>query len=170
MFYNVLDNAVKAVEEGGFVLLKGTRLADGYEVKVMDNGRGIPEGEIHRITEAFYMVDKSRSRKEGGAGIGMALCQKIMIALSLPSMIFSIQDGYLTATVETGTREPYDTETAEEAYPKDIAIRMSRVAQTRWGNMAVSVENMYIGQELFQTIMAEIMSQDYMTILLSVEN
>lgn len=94
----------------------------------------------------------------------------IMIALSLPSMIFSIQDGYLTATVETETREPYDTETAEEAYPKDIAIRMSRVAQTRWGNMAVSVENMYIGQELFQTLMAEIMSQDYMTILLSVEN
>lgn len=79
VFYNVLDNAVKAVEEGGFVLLKGTRLADGYEVKVMDDGRGIPEGEIHRITEAFYMVDKSRSRKEGGAGIGMALCQKIMI-------------------------------------------------------------------------------------------
>ena len=44
----------------------------------MDNGRGIPQEEIDRITEAFYMVDKSRSRKEGGAGIGMALCQKII--------------------------------------------------------------------------------------------
>lgn len=79
LFYNLLDNAIKAVEKGGFVLLKGTCLADGYEVKVMDDGRGIPENEINRITEAFYMVDKSRSRKEGGAGIGMALCQKITV-------------------------------------------------------------------------------------------
>ena len=78
LFYNLLDNAMKAVAEGGFVLLKGICLENGYEVKVVDNGRGIPKEEIHRITEAFYMVDKSRSRKEGGAGIGMALCQKII--------------------------------------------------------------------------------------------
>lgn len=65
--------------EKGFLLLKGTALSDGaYEVKVVDNGRGIPREEISRITEAFYMVDKSRSRKEGGAGIGMALCRKII--------------------------------------------------------------------------------------------
>lgn len=80
LIYNLLDNAVKAVdkERESFILLKGTALKDGYEVKVVDNGRGIPKDEIGRITEAFYMVDKSRSRKEGGAGIGMALCQKIV--------------------------------------------------------------------------------------------
>ena len=81
LFYNLLDNAMKAMDKGehGFILLKGTNLKkDGYEVKVVDNGRGIPHEEISRITEAFYMVDKSRSRKEGGAGIGMALCQKII--------------------------------------------------------------------------------------------
>lgn len=78
LFYNLLDNAVKAVSAGGFILLKGIVLENGYEVKVVDNGRGIPEREIERITEAFYMVDKSRSRKEGGAGIGMALCRQIV--------------------------------------------------------------------------------------------
>lgn len=78
LFYNLLDNAVKAVEPGGFVLMKGTGTDNGYEVKIIDNGRGIPEEEISRITEAFYMVDKSRSRKEGGAGIGMALCKRII--------------------------------------------------------------------------------------------
>ena len=80
LFYNLLDNAVKAMDkEGeGFTLLKGTNLGTTYEVKVVDNGRGIPKEEISRITEAFYMVDKSRSRREGGAGIGMALCQKIV--------------------------------------------------------------------------------------------
>ena len=69
---------MKAVEEGGFILFKGTQQENGYEIKVVDNGRGIPKEEISRITEAFYMVDKSRSRKEGGAGIGMALCQRII--------------------------------------------------------------------------------------------
>lgn len=80
LLYNLLDNAAKAMdkEKDGFILLKGTALSDGYEVKVVDNGRGIPQEEIGRITEAFYMVDKSRSRKEGGAGIGMALCHKII--------------------------------------------------------------------------------------------
>lgn len=80
LFYNLLDNAAKAMDKGelGFILLKGTAMPGAYEVKVVDNGRGIPQEEIGRITEAFYMVDKSRSRKEGGAGIGMALCLKII--------------------------------------------------------------------------------------------
>ena len=80
LFYNLLDNAVKAIDRewGGFILLKGTALGSEYEVKVADNGRGIPKEEIERITEAFYMVDKSRSRREGGAGIGMALCERIV--------------------------------------------------------------------------------------------
>ena len=81
LFYNLLDNAAKAMDKGerGFILLKGQNLPSGeYEIKVVDNGRGIPDDEISRITEAFYMVDKSRSRKEGGAGIGMALCYKII--------------------------------------------------------------------------------------------
>lgn len=80
LLYNLLDNAVKALDKGeqSFMLMKGTCLNGFYEIKVVDNGRGIPAEEISRITEAFYMVDKSRSRKEGGAGIGMALCQKII--------------------------------------------------------------------------------------------
>ena len=72
------DEFKEKIEEGGFILMKGSKRTQGYEIKVVDNGRGIPQEEIARITEAFYMVDKSRSRKEGGAGIGMALCQKII--------------------------------------------------------------------------------------------
>lgn len=49
----------------------------GYAFYVHDTGKGIPAEELSRITEAFYMVDKSRSRKAGGIGMGLALCQKI---------------------------------------------------------------------------------------------
>ena len=46
-------------------------------MSVSDDGRGIPSDELMRITEAFYMVDKSRSRREHGAGLGLALCARI---------------------------------------------------------------------------------------------
>ena len=44
---------------------------------VYDSGHGIPSNEIARVTEAFYMVDKSRSHSQGGSGVGLALAQKI---------------------------------------------------------------------------------------------
>ena len=51
--------------------------AEGRSLLVRDFGKGIPPGEIGRVTEAFYMVDKSRSRKAGGVGLGLALCSRI---------------------------------------------------------------------------------------------
>lgn len=75
---NLIDNARKACEESGKIWLVGQRSEQGYCIMVQDNGRGIPVEEIHKITEAFYMVDKSRARKEGGAGIGMTLCKRIV--------------------------------------------------------------------------------------------
>ena len=74
---NLLDNARKASEPGGVIRLEGKALAGGYRLTVSDQGRGIPAEELSKITEAFYMVDKSRSRAEGGAGLGLALCKQI---------------------------------------------------------------------------------------------
>ncbi len=79
LFSNLVDNARKACQSGGCVALEGKSLPDGYYLEVRDDGKGIPEEEIHKITEMFYMVDKSRSREEGGSGIGMALCEKIIL-------------------------------------------------------------------------------------------
>ena len=74
---NLLDNARKAMENGGEVLLEGFAEAGGWCIQVTDQGKGIPQGELERVTEAFYMVDKSRSRAQGGAGLGLALCRRI---------------------------------------------------------------------------------------------
>lgn len=78
LFANLIDNAKKASEEGDVIWIEGKAVKNGYEITVRDEGRGIPEQDLHRITEAFYMVDKSRSRKEGGAGLGMTLCNQIV--------------------------------------------------------------------------------------------
>ena len=78
LLLNLLDNARKASEPGGAVSLEGNALPQGgYRVTVADQGRGIPAPELEKITEPFYMVDKSRSRAEGGAGLGLALCKEI---------------------------------------------------------------------------------------------
>lgn len=103
LFLNLIDNAVKAganniVVTGNIynakemesmekmVGLKNTihKVPDSLEafdsyyiIQIEDNGCGIPVNEIKRITEAFYMIDKSRSRKLHGAGIGLSLAEKI---------------------------------------------------------------------------------------------
>ena len=78
LLYNLVDNAAKAMEDGGSITVKGTLLPGGCELTVADNGRGMADEELSRITEAFYRVDKSRSRKQGGAGLGLALCRRIV--------------------------------------------------------------------------------------------
>lgn len=75
---NLLDNARKAVGPDGAILLEGIATENWYCVRVTDNGKGIPAEELGRITEAFYMVDKSRARAQGGAGLGLAVCKKIV--------------------------------------------------------------------------------------------
>lgn len=78
MLVNLVDNARKALKPGGEIWIEGKESDEGYELLVKDNGCGMPQKEIDKITEAFYMVDKSRSRKEGGAGLGMTLCSRIV--------------------------------------------------------------------------------------------
>lgn len=78
LFTNLIDNARKACTKNGTITLDGKNTSEGYELWVKDDGCGIPDNDIKKVTEAFYMVDKSRARKEGGAGIGLALCVKII--------------------------------------------------------------------------------------------
>ena len=75
---NLLDNARKATPSGGSVTLTGRAGEGGYLIQVTDTGMGIPAEELGRITEPFYMVDKSRARAQGGAGLGLALCRRIV--------------------------------------------------------------------------------------------
>ena len=75
---NLIDNACKASENGGQIEVSGQAVDKGYRFAVRDYGIGIPEAELHKITKAFYMVDKSRARSKNGAGLGLALCVEIL--------------------------------------------------------------------------------------------
>ncbi len=73
---NLIDNASKASSVGQTVNL----CAYNNIIEVSDSGHGIAQSEISRITEPFYMVDKSRSKRLGGSGLGLALASEIMSA------------------------------------------------------------------------------------------
>lgn len=76
---NLLDNARKAIDgSAGKVVFSGKSGKNGYEISVKDNGCGIPANNLPKISEAFYMVDKARSRGKGGAGLGLTVCMEIV--------------------------------------------------------------------------------------------
>lgn len=86
-FVNLVDNARKASPEESSIKLSGcivTRENDSgkkvsqYEMSVIDHGIGMTKDDAKHICDEFYMVDKSRSREEGGAGIGMSLVALIL--------------------------------------------------------------------------------------------
>lgn len=74
---NLIDNALKASKPKQQVLIKGQLINDKYCFEIIDQGVGISEADIEKIVEPFYMVDKSRSRKQGGAGLGLSIVKRI---------------------------------------------------------------------------------------------
>ncbi len=76
LFYNLIENAIKACSDIGCVSIE----CNIDRVIITDNGRGMTSEQLLHITEPFYRTDKSRSRAEGGAGLGLALCKQIVLS------------------------------------------------------------------------------------------
>jgi two-component system phosphate regulon sensor histidine kinase PhoR len=76
---NVVDNAVKYTSNGGQVIFQSKMGNDDQVVlQVKDTGQGIPPGDLPRITERFYRVDKARTRQDGGTGLGLAIVKHLV--------------------------------------------------------------------------------------------
>ncbi len=77
---NLLDNAIKYTPSGGRIALS-VRREDGYAVlDVSDNGIGIPAEALPHVFKRFFRVDGSRSREQGGAGLGLSIVKSICTA------------------------------------------------------------------------------------------
>ena len=77
---NLADNAFKATVNAAKkdpVIIRGAHRNEHYFISVSDRGTGINKENLNKITEPFYREDKARSRKQGGAGLGLALCSEI---------------------------------------------------------------------------------------------
>ena len=72
---NLLDNAIKYTPDDGDIRIKVSRTAVKAQLDVIDNGPGVPEEELDRVTRRFYRVDGSRSQP--GSGLGLSLVQAV---------------------------------------------------------------------------------------------
>jgi signal transduction histidine kinase len=78
---NLVDNAIKHTPDGGTVRVEATRSYNNFiRVSISDTGIGIPEQDLPYVFERFYRVDKSRSRANGGAGLGLSIASSIVQA------------------------------------------------------------------------------------------
>jgi two-component system phosphate regulon sensor histidine kinase PhoR len=91
MLTNLIDNGIKFSRENGTVAISyesGTR----DEIRVQDNGDGIPAQHLERLFERFYRVDRARSRDLGGTGLGLAIVKHLAL----------LHGGEVTVTSELG--------------------------------------------------------------------
>ena len=73
MVVNLVENAIKYSNKGGKIELKSRENEEYITFEVIDNGIGIAKEDLNRISERFYRVDKSRSKKVGGTGLGLSI-------------------------------------------------------------------------------------------------
>jgi len=89
---NLLDNAMKYSKEGTKIDLMVKKSAESLTITLKDQGIGIPEKDLPYVFDKLYRVEKSRSRKSGGYGLGLSIVKEIVEA----------HGGEITITSETG--------------------------------------------------------------------
>ena len=92
LIYNLADNAFKASVPGSYIEIFALPEGERITLSVQDYGHGVLPEHLKHLTEEFYREDKARSRKEGGAGLGLSICKEIA-TLHGTSLIFESKQG-----------------------------------------------------------------------------
>jgi two-component system, OmpR family, phosphate regulon sensor histidine kinase PhoR len=74
---NLVDNALRYTAVSGTVRVRLDAAEGRAVLQVADDGEGIPAGELPRVFERFYRVDKARTRQTGGTGLGLAIVRHV---------------------------------------------------------------------------------------------
>lgn len=77
LFLNLLDNAIQHTPPAGKVQLQAEPHGPTHCIRIHDSGPGIPAAHLPHLFDRFYRVESDRSRRTGGAGLGLAIAQEI---------------------------------------------------------------------------------------------
>ncbi len=118
LIINLIDNARKAMDKKGRIRVD-QKFEEGNVVFIItDNGKGMPKEALDHITEAFYRIDKSRSRRQGGAGLGLSLVKKI-VDMHDGSIHFTSEEGIGTVVTVRLKGGVADEDISEEVSEQD---------------------------------------------------
>ena len=78
VFYNIIENAIKYSDENKEISVHAEIKDDFVEIRIIDQGYGIPKTSLGRVTERFFRVDPEKSKKIGGTGLGLAIVKHLI--------------------------------------------------------------------------------------------
>jgi heavy metal sensor kinase len=78
LFTNLLDNSIKYNVPQGKIYISARKEPGFIVCEIKDTGIGIPEGDLSKVFDRFYRVDKSRSKEISGSGLGLSICNEIV--------------------------------------------------------------------------------------------
>ena len=78
VFYNIIENAIKYSDENKEISVHAEIKNDFVEIRIIDQGYGIPKTSLGRVTERFFRVDPEKSKKIGGTGLGLAIVKHLI--------------------------------------------------------------------------------------------
>jgi signal transduction histidine kinase len=107
ILFNLVENGIKYNVAGGTLTITLRREDDDAIISIADTGVGIPSEAIPHLFERFYRVDKARSRKSGGSGLGLSIVRSMVEKNGGSIRVDSIQNEGSTFTV---TFPIFDTE------------------------------------------------------------
>ncbi len=119
---NLLSNAIKFSPSGGLVQLVAVPFGESVELRVIDQGRGIPAEKLGLVFERFRQVDLNDARDKGGSGLGLAICRGIIEAHG-GSM-------HVESTIGEGSTFFVRLPTIESAVHFDAAVSNAAVQRT----------------------------------------
>lgn len=90
---NYISNAIHHVREDGKIKISLEKIEDKLRVRVFNEGKCIPEEDIHNLWEKFYKVDKAHSRSYGGSGIGLSIVRAIIEAHNNECGVYNKENG-----------------------------------------------------------------------------
>lgn len=107
---NLVDNAIKYSPANTTVTIRLSRKeSDWVQVEVIDKGIGIPEGQLSRVFERFYRVDRERTSRQSGRGLGLAIAKRIAQA----------HDGDITVSSKPGSGTTFTLQLPTGGYCQD---------------------------------------------------
>lgn len=112
VIYNLVDNAVKFVNEGGVISFRFEKTSEWFEIAIRNTGEGLNNTEIQQVFDRFYKTDSTRGKDTTGLGLGLSISRKIVHLHDGHIVVKSVCGEYTEFTVQlplSGAKKRYNS-------------------------------------------------------------